>query len=1547
MTARTRIRVGLLATAILAFGLPAIVTSEAVAATTTPVTAISPGALPLAQPVPGHTRLVPDTPRNNTPKINNGEIWDIAVIPQLNRVFIAGSFTSIQNNLPGNTTTVNQRYLASYNYQTGAIDQNFRPTFNGGVAAVEASPDGTKLFVGGSFNTVNGTAAQKVASLNLTTGAPIAAFGFTNSTNNAVTALEATNSTVYIGGRFSRVNGVLKSGLAAANATTGVVDASFANDISGGIGVDGALQVQQLKLTHDESKLLVLHTGRQIAGQDRLAVGIIDLSTKQLLPWRTQLWDTNLARLGGVTRVYSMDVAPNDQYFVIGSGSGGDAPPISDTAVAYPLTASALQSSDVQPLWITRNFDSVYSIAITETAVYIGGHFQFTESPTSCADKDPSVEPCYPGLENVGYGTGQGLAGYGLGDAVVRRDHIAALDPATGRALEWSPGSNSFEGNKAMEATARGLFVGGDGQIQGSLKTGRVAFYDFNTLPAASTTDTTITTPIMGRVIAAGTAFTVNGTATSPQGVRNVKVQIKDVATGRWLRTDGTWSTTSFAFTATLNTGTGANRTWTLPLNVTGNHPILASAWTTGTSGTTDSATKAVKKFETFSFDDQTPTTNITGPSGIQTSTSFTLTGTANDDHGVNRLSFWFRDENQNYLQPDGSVSPIFNTFSGQPDVVGATSATWSYDVTLPHEGVWRASATATDTAGQPDLRSATRDITVNSNAQAPVTTLSSPVDWAPPAPAPGTFTVTPGQPITFSGTATDDEAVQLVEITLRNSSTRENLGADGSWGVNVIAGNHRISPQSLNAPSYNWSYTTPFNLTPGSYSFTVRATDNDGLVTSSANQGRLSFTAQIPGDNPPDTTLSNAPVSPFTITNPAVSIAGTAADDLGVQSVQLTVVNNETGRYLQDDGTTYSSTYNTINASLSSPGAASTSWTYNMTVPGSGDYRVTAIAFDSAGQQDPSSTGATARYMYHPNDLPPGFDADLGQPVSGAAFTDGKIVVTGRALDDVSIANVQVGIVNAAGQYMSGSGTFTSTTPSFRTAFLNSPGSTGSNFSYTTPVIPDGTYQVIVQSVDSIGQISPQRISTGVTVTHPANNPPVASFTYSCNPNPDANMCTFDGRSSTDENPTALTYAWSFGTQGSATGPLPSKTFTAPGTFAVTLTVTDQWNVANTSAAQNVVISEPTDNVAPVPTFTTGCTGVTCAVSSTGTADPNTGDTIAYSWNWGDGTALSTGATPSAHTYATPGSYTITLTTTDGWGKAASTTRNISLVEPAGNQPPTAVFSVSCPSFTVCATNSAGTVDPDSDAVKYSWSFGEPTFAGATSTTNTSTSSNPSHTYDIAGTYTITLTATDVWGKFSTVSHNVTITEPGTNNAPTAVIASGTCATFTTCAMSATGSSDPDTATGDGIRNYLWSWGEAVPDTTGTSASQSHVYLIAGTYTVTLRVVDKWGHRSAPVTMSVTTQAEPAGNNPPTVVFPQPTCTARVCTMSTTGTADTDGGIRGYSWNFGEPASLTNTSTSTNPSHTYAAAGTFTITLVVTDNWGRSTTVTRSVTVA
>ena len=143
MSVRQRLGMSGLAIAIAAVGLPLVMV-------TAPAQA--------AQPQPNHTGLVPDVPRKNTPRISNGEIWDMAVVgdARLHRWHL---HLAREHHAP--TATLNQRFLASYNVDTGLIDPTFRPTFNGGVSAVEASPDGTKLFVGGSFSTVNGVARRR------------------------------------------------------------------------------------------------------------------------------------------------------------------------------------------------------------------------------------------------------------------------------------------------------------------------------------------------------------------------------------------------------------------------------------------------------------------------------------------------------------------------------------------------------------------------------------------------------------------------------------------------------------------------------------------------------------------------------------------------------------------------------------------------------------------------------------------------------------------------------------------------------------------------------------------------------------------------------------------------------------------------------------------------------------------------------------------------------------------------------------------------------------------------------------------------------------------------------------------------------------------------------------------------------------------------------------------------------------------------------------------------------------------------------------------
>ena len=104
--------------------------------------------------------------------------------------------------------------------------------------------------------------------------------------------------------------------------------------------MNGALSVQRLKLTRDLSKLLVVHTGRQVNGQDRYGVALISTGTKQLLPWRTRLWEDNLQFVGGIQRAFGADIAPGDEWFAVTSGSGGDRPPINDTVDGLPDRAA-------------------------------------------------------------------------------------------------------------------------------------------------------------------------------------------------------------------------------------------------------------------------------------------------------------------------------------------------------------------------------------------------------------------------------------------------------------------------------------------------------------------------------------------------------------------------------------------------------------------------------------------------------------------------------------------------------------------------------------------------------------------------------------------------------------------------------------------------------------------------------------------------------------------------------------------------------------------------------------------------------------------------------------------------------------------------------------------------------------------------------------------------------------------------------------------------------------------------------------------------------
>lgn len=1271
--------------------------------------------------------LPPDIPRRNVPIISTGEITDLEYIG--NRVYIVGSFSSIQNNVGNNNNTINQRWVAAYDMDTGLVDTDFRPTFDSGVTEIARSPDGTKLFVVGRFNSVNGITRRKIASIDPDTGATVTSF--TANANSAATAVAVSNDTVYVGGQFSTVRGVPRLGLAALDIDTGAVRSDFVNDLTGGIGVNGALQVQALDLSQDLTTLLVVHTGRQVNGQNRYGVAIIDATTNQLTEWRARLWEDNLRNVGGINRIYTGAISPDGSYFVVGSGSGGDRPPISDTAVAYRLfDDDGNMLGDLQePLWISRMFDSIYSIDIADDAVFLGGHMNYVESQTA---PDP-----WPGLDNVGYGQGQGLAGYGLGDDIVIRNHITAIDPVYGKAIEWNPGSNSFEGNKAMLVTPRGLFTGGDGMIQGGYRVGRVAFYDIESVTPDGQNTTKILYPVEGRVEKADEEFVIGGTATATSGVQRVQVEV--VSNGRYLQDDlvtwGNWN----AVNAIVEDPGSTSTTWALPLTISGNREIKFLARTFGNNGSSAN-TKDRLWIETFGLSDETPNTRITGPSGVIPTLDFTATGTADDDLGVAAIRISLRDAQNRYLQDDGTVDDLYNTVTIEPDVVGAIDATWSYEVTVPYESEWTMQAIAVDTSGQADLRSSTRSWIVNETAIRPEVAITSPVVVSPPFDV--VYQVAPGSPLTLTGIASDDEGLRDVEIRIRNRTTDENLDSAGQWGIGLIRRWHRISPANISGTSYNWTYTTPFTLDQGRYEFEIRATDDVGLSTSYTLEAELDVDVVIEGDSPPDARL-DLTGNIYDVDVLHLDLTGTATDDIGVDEVLIELYDYDTRQFLQADGTTGGDRARMPTTVVPNPDSTSVTWSVSLDLPREGDWYVQAYAIDTSGQLDLSQSGAAARYFVYPGDTPPVIT--LLSPPDGTTFDDARLVISGRVEDDRQIASAQVAVRNSDGLYLNSSGDFTSSSTSWRPAFLNSPGSPGSNFSYTSPPVPSGDYTVFVRGIDQRGFATEVPGEISVSVTSPPNDPPVAAFTVDCV----ENVCSFDGRSSTDEDTASLEYSWNFG-NGGGSGAVPTRTYTSEGVYTVTLTVEDFYGL-EAEVSQDITIVTPAGNAAPVPVLNApSCSLLTCNFSSLGTDDPDDGDSFSVLWDFGDGDTSS--STFPSHTFDTPGVYTVTLTATDGWGAAASVQIVVDVTTPADNVAPMLVVPTPVCTGLSCEFSTTGTTDSNTgDTFTIAWDFGDAT---------TGTGAAPVHAYAAAGVYSVTVTATDVWGAASSTVIDVTVTE-------------------------------------------------------------------------------------------------------------------------------------------------------------------------------------------
>ncbi|UCE25474.1 MAG: PKD domain-containing protein, partial [Candidatus Zixiibacteriota bacterium] len=232
--------------------------------------------------------------------------------------------------------------------------------------------------------------------------------------------------------------------------------------------------------------------------------------------------------------------------------------------------------------------------------------------------------------------------------------------------------------------------------------------------------------------------------------------------------------------------------------------------------------------------------------------------------------------------------------------------------------------------------------------------------------------------------------------------------------------------------------------------------------------------------------------------------------------------------------------------------------------------------------------------------------------------------------------------------------------------------------------------------------------------------------------------------------------------------------------------------------------------------TPTSGCVPLTVNFT-----DQSTGTGIdGWSWNFGDGVGTSSAQNPN-YTYNSAGTYTVSLTVSSSSQSCNDTETKTAYI--TVNPAPTAAF-VGTPLNGTAPLTVSFTDQSTGGPTSWSWDFGDGV--------GTSAQQNPDYTYNNAGTYTVTLTATNACGSDIEQKTDYITVDPCV--APTADF-TGT----------PTSGCDPltvdftDQSTGN-PNAWNWDFGDGV----GTSAEQnpSYTYNGIGSYTVTLTATNPCG---------------------------------------------------------------------------------------------------------
>jgi hypothetical protein len=388
--------------------------------------------------------VVSADPSDLTPHVIDGNVNTFALVGST--MFAGGTILNVRQQ--GSQVVHARHNLMAFNASTGAV-LPFAPVVNGEVWALEPGGDNS-MYVAGSFTAVNGVAARGLVKIDLASKAVVAAFN--PRLNGSVTDVQIVRGQVVIAGRFTSAGGQPRSYLASLHPTTGAATGFINIPISGRVSPRNSVtHLYRFAVDPAQTRMVIIGNFTSVAGQSRVRLAMLDVTQTgtRLASFNDILF---YDRCDETMPAYMRDVdwSPDGSHFVLVT-----------TGLVGPglLCDSASRWDDFDgnggPRWINKTGgDTLHSVAVTGSAVYVGGHQRWLDNPL-----------------------GQNSPGPGA----VSRPGVGAIDPVSGRALTWNPTRTRGVGAKALYLTDRpgleGLWIGSDTDMLGREYHGSIGFF--------------------------------------------------------------------------------------------------------------------------------------------------------------------------------------------------------------------------------------------------------------------------------------------------------------------------------------------------------------------------------------------------------------------------------------------------------------------------------------------------------------------------------------------------------------------------------------------------------------------------------------------------------------------------------------------------------------------------------------------------------------------------------------------------------------------------------------------------------------------------------------------------------------------------------------------------------------------------------------------------------------------------------------------------------------------------------------------------------------